>query len=60
MEDATLKVLGAMVCITSIQIIAMIQRINGQLLSMSMVALAGLGGYSIKTVVDNIAKRKTT
>ena len=60
MEDSTLKVLGSMVCITSIQIIAMIQGINGQALSFSMVALAGLGGYSIKAVVDNIAKRKKT
>lgn len=60
MEDSTLKVLGAMACITSIQIIAMVQGINGQVLSMSMVALAGLGGYSIKTVIDNLAKRKTT
>ncbi|MBA7586236.1 hypothetical protein ES708_28232 [subsurface metagenome] len=38
----------AIICITTLEIIALLNDINGALLSLAIGAIAGLGGYAIK------------
>ena len=45
----------AMICITLLEAIALINGIDGALLGLAFAALAGLGGYELKAL---IAKKK--
>lgn len=47
MKDETIKALVAMGCITVLEAVALLQGINGALLSLGLAALAGLGGYAL-------------
>ena len=47
MKDESIKALAAMGCITTLSAIALLQGINGTLLSLGLAALAGLGGYAL-------------
>ena len=47
MKDESIKALVAMGCITILEAIALLQGINGTLLSLGLAALAGLGGYAL-------------
>ncbi len=47
MQDATLKAIVAMACITTMELYALSQGINGVALTAVIGALAGLGGYAI-------------
>lgn len=48
------KAIGAMICITVIEVAAIFNGMDGVLLSLAVAALAGLGGYAIR---DRILKR---
>lgn len=41
----------AILCITGLEIVAITQGVNGVLLSVSVAAIAGLGGFAIKRKV---------
>ena len=58
MIENTIKVVVAMICITALEMVAMSQGINGVMLSLTIAALAGLGGYEVKNVKDWIRKKK--
>lgn len=45
----------AMVCIVTLEVIALLQGVNGAVFGFVIAALAGLGGYEIKVLQD---KRK--
>jgi len=45
----------AMICITGLEVIALMKGIDGALLGIVITALAGLGGYQLKILRD---KRK--
>lgn len=45
----------AIICITTLEAIALIQDVNGAILGLAIAALAGLGGYELKAIID---KRK--
>lgn len=47
MKDDTIKALAAMGCITILEAVALVNGINGTLLSLGLAALAGLGGYAL-------------
>lgn len=47
MKDGTLKAIAAMVCITGLEISAIVTGLDGSILSLVIAALAGLGGYAI-------------
>jgi len=47
MDDATIKTLGAMACITAIELYAIHTGMDGTVLAAVIGALAGLGGYAI-------------
>jgi hypothetical protein len=42
-----MKAILAIICITALEIVALTQGINGAYLSISVGAIAGLGGYSL-------------
>jgi len=46
-----IKILGIAICITSVEIVALIKGKNGLLLRLVIVALAGLAGFSIAELV---------
>jgi len=46
-KDESIKAIVAMGCITALEAVALIQGINGTLLSLGLAALAGLGGYAL-------------
>ena len=48
----TYEVIGAMVCITILEVYALSEGINGVLLTTVIGALAGLAGYQIRIAVD--------
>ena len=53
----------AMVCIVTLEIVALLQGINGAIFGIVIAALAGLGGYEVKVLREkrkggNNAKRK--
>lgn len=50
----------AILCITTLEIVAITQGINGALLAGSVAIIAGLGGYSIKRKVEQHDKTKDT
>lgn len=58
MIDNTLKVVVAMICITALEMVAMVQGFNGLLLTLAIGAVAGLGGYEVKNIKDWLGKRK--
>ena len=41
-----MKTIVSLVCITIIELYALNQQVNGVLLSLALVSIAGLGGYS--------------
>lgn len=45
----------AMICITTLEVLALIKGVNGAILGLAIAALAGLGGYELKAIID---KRK--
>lgn len=45
----------AMLCIAGLEAFAIAQNINGATLGLAFAALAGLGGYELKAIID---KRK--
>ena len=47
MEDATIKAIVAMGCITALEIAALVMGINGSVLALVVAALAGIAGYEI-------------
>jgi len=42
----------AIVCITALEVVALLQGINGAVFGIVIAALAGLGGYEIKVLRD--------
>ena len=44
----------AMGCITLLEVVALCQGINGAVFGIVIAALAGLGGYEIKTLKDRV------
>lgn len=48
-------VIVAMLCIAGLEALALIKGINGAIFGVAITALAGLGGYEIKVLID---KRK--
>lgn len=48
----------AMLCIAGLEAYALYLNINGALLSVVFIALAGLGGYEAKVIRDKIKKVK--
>ncbi|GAI69229.1 unnamed protein product [marine sediment metagenome] len=47
MQDETVKALAAMLCVTALEIVALLSGVNGAILSLTVGALAGLGGYAL-------------
>jgi len=47
LEDATIKSIVALGCITALESLALYLGIDGQALSIVVAALAGLGGYAL-------------
>lgn len=47
MKDNTIKSLFAMACVTALEVIALLQNIDGAFLVTAVAALAGLGGYAL-------------
>lgn len=47
--------LVAMVCITALEVVALARGVNGAVFGFVVAALAGLGGYEIKAIIE---KRK--
>ena len=47
-------IIVAMVCITGLEVLAMFKGINGITFSLCVAAVAGLGGFKVKDVVDKI------
>ena len=43
----------AIICITVLEAIALLMGVNGVLFSLAIAALSGLGGYQIKSMVNN-------
>jgi len=56
MEDQTWKVLVAIVGLVILECVAMFNGINGTVFSVVIAAIAGLGGYSLRPVVDKAVK----
>ena len=52
MDDETVKVMWIALMIVILECFAMYMKINGTALSLAVAALAGLGGYTLKTVID--------
>lgn len=44
----------AMICIVILEVVALIQGVNGAVFGIVIAALAGLGGYEIKVLKDKI------
>lgn len=42
----------AMICIAGLEALALVKGINGAILGLAFAALAGLGGYELKVLVD--------
>jgi len=42
----------SMICITGLESLALIRGINGAMLGLSFAALAGLGGYELKAIIE--------
>jgi len=42
----------AMICIAGLEALALIQGVNGAILGLAFAALAGLGGYELKAIID--------
>lgn len=42
----------AMVCIAALEVVALLQGINGAVFGIVVAALAGLGGYEVKVLRD--------
>lgn len=40
----------AMICITSLEVVALLQGTNGAIFGIVIAALAGLGGYQLKVI----------
>ena len=45
----------AMICIAGLEVIALVKGVDGALLGLAFTAIAGLGGYELKVLMD---KRK--
>jgi len=45
------KILGIAVCITSVEIVALMKGKNGTLLRLVIIALAGLAGFSLAELI---------
>ena len=50
MEDSTIKAVTGMLCITIIEAVALASGINGIMLSLVVIALAGIAGYELKAM----------
>lgn len=46
----------AMLCIVGLEVVAILNNINGAILSLAVAAVAGLGGYEIKVLRDKAKK----
>ena len=45
----------AMICITALEALALVRGVDGAILGLAFAALAGLGGYELKALIE---KRK--
>lgn len=45
-------VIGAMVCLTILEVIALLKGVNGTILALTMTMIAGLAGYLIKSPIQ--------
>lgn len=45
-------VIIAILCITALEVVALTQGIDGAIFGVAIAAIAGLGGYEIKAVID--------
>ncbi|GAI63359.1 unnamed protein product [marine sediment metagenome] len=50
--------LAAMLCIVILEVMAVLNHIDGAVLSLAVAAVAGLGGYEIKVLRDKVKKPK--
>jgi len=50
--------LTAMLCIVGLEVVAVLNHIDGALLSLAIAAVAGLGGYEIKVLREKVKKPK--
>ena len=51
MKDKTIVAVTAIAAITAIEMVALSMGINGTILALSLAAVAGVGGYKLKTVI---------
>ena len=52
------EVIVAMVCITVLEVVALLKGIDGSLLSMVVAVLAGLAGYKYREAKENYARKR--
>ena len=57
MEDRTILAIAAIFVIGSIEIVALISGMNGVMLTLTVAAIAGLGGYEIQNL-GGVFKRR--
>ncbi|MBA7568150.1 hypothetical protein ES708_09871 [subsurface metagenome] len=48
----------AMICIAGLEALALVKGVDGALLGLAITALAGLGGYELKVLVDKRREKK--
>lgn len=48
----------AMACITALEVVALLQGVNGAVFGFVIAALAGLGGYEIKVLQNKRGRKK--
>ena len=58
MKDKTIITVAAIGAITAIEMAALSMGLNGMLLTLSVAAIAGLGGYEINAVKDKLIGKK--
>jgi len=56
MEDQTLKVLAAIVGLVVLECVAMFCGINGTVLRLVVIAVAGLAGFTLRPIVEKAVK----
>lgn len=47
----------AIVCITIIELFALYKGIDGQLMALTLAAIAGIAGYNLKTIVSEVKRQ---
>ena len=57
MKDKTIITVTAIGAITAIEVAALLMGLNGILLTVTIAAIAGLGGYEVKAVKDKVMKK---